>query len=162
MLASAAAAAVAATTAAGILAWTPGWTGQRFSDPAAELLRRLAEVILAGLLPVEPNARQQATAQHLQRLSGVVASLPGATQSELSDLLALLSMPPGRWAMAGLAGSWTDASHEDIAKALQTMRHSAMAPRQQVYQALRELTIAAHFSDSASWGTLGYPGPQPL
>jgi hypothetical protein len=32
--------------------------------------------------------------------------------------------------------------------------------RQQVYHALRSLTVGPWFADRSAWGPLGYPGPR--
>ncbi len=74
-------------------------------------------------------------------------------------MLALLAAAPGRRLLAGLADDWPQASTADIARALQSMRTSPLAVRQQVYHALRDLTNAAWYVDEATWPALGYPGP---
>ena len=77
-------------------------------------------------------------------------------------MLALLAIPPGRVALAGLRAEWDDASVADIQRALQDMRSSAFDLRQQAYHALRDLTNAAFYSNAAAWPLLGYPGPSPV
>lgn len=161
-LSAAVAAAGGIAVGAGIRSWHPGWTGSGFSEPAGQLLHAVAKAVLDGLWPVDPQAQSQAQGAHLERLAAVVAALPPATQGELSQLLALLCLAPGRWGLAGLATPWSHADKAEVAAALQRMRVSAVTARVQAYQALRELTMAAHFSAPQSWTSLGYPGPQPL
>lgn len=95
----------------------------------------------------------------LDRLDALVASLPPHAQGELSQLLALLASGAGRRAFAGLAIEWPRASASEIQDALQSMRYSSVAARQQAYQALHDLVGAAYFSEPRTWQVLGYPGP---
>ena len=78
----------------------------------------------------------------MQRLENTLAGLPLATQAELSQLLALLGSTVGRLGLAGLHSDWPEASVTDLQEALQGMRTSGLAMRQQVYHALRDLTNA--------------------
>ena len=50
----------------------------------------------------------------------------------------------------------------DLQQALQDMRTSGLAMRQQIYHALRDLTNAAYYADPKAWPMLGYPGPRAL
>ena len=85
----------------------------------------------------------------LQRLAAAVASLAPATRAELSQVLALLAAAPGRWRWAAWPTTGPQAkSTADIARALQSMRTSPLAVRQQVYHALRDLTNAAWYVDA--------------
>lgn len=104
----------------------------------------------------------QALDAWLPRLETAVAQLPPHTQRELSQLLGLLALPVGRKALAGLSGDWADAPLADVQQALQGMRSSRLAVRQQAYLALHDLTGATYFSDASTWPVLGYPGPTPL
>jgi hypothetical protein len=127
-----------------------------------ELFAAVARAVLDGSLPSEPSARKAALAAHLERLDATVAGLPAALRSELSDLVALLSAAPGRIAFAGLRTAWPQASVAEMQTALQDMRLSSLALRQQAYQALRDLTYASYYADSATWTQLGYPGPSAM
>jgi hypothetical protein len=100
-----------------------------------------------------------ALAAHLDRMETTLSALPQWTQLELADLLAVLALAPGRIALSGLVSDWSSASVTEIQAALQTMRTSRIGLRQQAYHALRDLTHAAYFADSATWAKLGYPGP---
>lgn len=135
--------------------------GRLRSGPRAVMLA-VARAVLDGVLPAEPGARAAAIDGHLQRLETAIAAFPAPTQVELSQLLALLSAPPGRVALAGLAADWPDASLEQVQAALQGMRLSSLALKQQAYHALRDLSNAAYFSDPSAWSHLGYPGPTDL
>lgn len=144
----------------GAAAWSPGLAADGGLSPASRLIfARLAPVLLEGNLPPNQPAALQA---HLGRVEAAVRGLPPATRAELSDLLALLALAPGRLGLMGLTAAWADAGPQALSQALQGMRSSALAPRRQVYLALRELTVAAYFSDPSAWGPLGYPGPRSL
>lgn len=129
---------------------------------AREVMHAVALAVLDGALPQDPAARQMALDEHLLRLAATIAAFPAPTQTELSQLLALLSAPPGRLALAGLSADWPEASVAQIQSALQGMRLSSLALKQQAYHALRDLTNAAYFSDPSAWMHLGYPGPTDL
>lgn len=147
---------------AGAAWWIPGWRQGGFSPAARSLWRAVAQAVLDGLLPAEPAARSAVLDHHLDRLQATVAGLPPATRSELSQLLALLDLAPSRLALTGLRASWDGAAIEDVQAALQAMRLSDNSTRQQIYQALRDLTQAAYFAGADTWTPLGYPGPVPV
>lgn len=144
----------------GAAAWAPGLSSDGSLSPASRLIfARLAPVLLEGNLPPGQPAALDA---HLGRVQAAVQGLPPATRAELSDLLALLALPPGRLGLTGLQPAWAEASAPALQQALQGMRRSSLQVRRQVYLALRELTVAAYFSDPSAWGSLGYPGPRSL
>jgi hypothetical protein len=145
----------------GVLAWLrPGWRDGRLAPAGREVLGAVAGAVLDGLLPAAGAQRDAAVAAHLVRAEATIAGLPPFTQSEVARLLALLAHPAGRVAVAGLASDWDEAPAADVQRALQSMRESSLAMRQQVYHALRSLTVGPYFSDRSAWGALGYPGPR--
>ena len=93
------------------------------------------------------------------RVDTLVSALPSHARGELSQLLALLATAAGRRGLAGLAAGWPDASIEQLQAALESMRRSSLAVRQQAYHALHDICGAAYFSDASTWSVLGYPGP---
>jgi len=147
---------------AGVVLWTPGWTKDGLSAPARDVFAAVARAVLDGTLPEAAAGREAALAAHLRRLEASIAGLAPATRQELSELLAMLSLAPGRVALAGLGPRWADASVAELQAALQAMRVSSIATRQQVYHALRDLTNAAYYAEPATWAQLGYPGPTPV
>ena len=156
-LASSAALAVAGGGAA--LFYEPGWRDGRLTGAGRRVLSAVGRAVLDGSLPADAGPQQGALASHLNRMDATLRAMPSATQRELGDLLALLALPPGRRALAGLAADWPRAEVAQIQAALQAMRTSRLSLRRQAYQALRDLTHAAYFADSATWARLGYPGP---
>jgi hypothetical protein len=147
-----------AVAGGGLALLQPGLSNGRMSTPAKTVFAALARAILYGSLPTDAAERQAAIDAHLQRLENTLGGFPAATQAELSQLLALLSSTAGRVGLTGLMSDWPQASVADLQQALQGMRTSRLAMRQQVYHALRDLTNAAYYADPRTWKLLGYPG----
>lgn len=137
----------------------PAWRDGRLTASGRSVLGAVARAVLDGSLPDDGDAQRAALALHLERMDATLRAVAPATQREVGDLLALLALPPSRLALAGLAIDWPRADVWQVQSALQSMRGSRFALRQQVYHALRDLTHAAYFADSATWVRLGYPGP---
>jgi hypothetical protein len=157
------AAGLALTAGAGLVALLrPGRVDGRLTAEGRALFAAVARGTLAGLLPSEAAARQQALDAHLQRLEQAIAGMPPAVQAEVDELTTLAASAPGRMALIGLQRPWAEASAAEVEAALQALRHSAVGLRQQVYQALRELTNAAFFADPTSWSAMGYAGQRAI
>jgi hypothetical protein len=137
----------------------PGLEGGTLSTSGREVFSAVGRAVLDKTLPADDGARQIALNGLLGRVDVLLLSLPPHAQAELSQLLALLASAAGRRALAGLAQPWHQASVTEIQQALQGMRLSKLALRQQAYAALHDITAGAYFSDPASWPLLGYPGP---
>jgi len=138
----------------------PGLTQGRLTAAGREVFAAVAAAVLDGSLPTEPSQRANALTAHLQRLDEALGAFPSSVQDELSQLLAMLAVLPGRTLFAGLDAPWAQASAMQVQSALQGMRTSSLALRQQAYQALRDLTNAAYYADPSAWSMLGYPGPR--
>ncbi|MBX3607980.1 MAG: hypothetical protein KF788_22095 [Piscinibacter sp.] len=134
----------------------------RLHEGGRRVMHGVARGVLDGVLPREPAALEAALLAHLRRLDDTLTAFPPATRSELSQLFALLASTPGRLALAGLTHAWDEADAASIQAALQAMRTSGLALRQQAYHALRDLTNAAWFAEPSSWSALGYGGPVDL
>jgi hypothetical protein len=154
-----AATAVIAVAGGGLALLRPGLEDGRMTASAKSVFKAVARGVLQGILPADPVARDAALAAHLMRLDDTLAAFPCATQAELSQLIALISSAPGRGVLVGLHTNWDSASDVDIQAAMQDMRTSSLAMRQQVFHALRDLTNAAYFADPQAWSSIGYPGP---
>jgi len=131
----------------------------KLTEAGRELFGAVAVAVLEGVLPAETRERHAVITSHLIRVEATIAGLPLRTQSELAQLLTILTNPAGRRFIAGLNADWIDASIQDLQAALQSMRVSSLALREQTYAALRNITIGAYFSEPSTWGPLGYPGP---
>ena len=140
----------------------PGWREGRLTPAGRRVFMHAGRAFLDGSLPTDDAQRTKALAALLDRTDTLIAGLPDHAQRELSQLLSLLATTPGRRALAGLAPQWEQASVPQIREALQAMRLSQLALRQQAYQALHDITGSAYFAEPATWTVLGYPGPAPL
>jgi len=137
----------------------PGLQSGKLAGPGREVFRAIGRAVLQGSLPAGEAAMQIALDGLLERIDALTLALPPHAQDELSQLLALLASVPGRHLLAGLDQAWPSASGTDIQQALEGMRFSVLALRQQAYAALHDITAAAYFTDALTWPQLGYPGP---
>lgn len=133
-----------------------------FTEPAQAMLRAVARAVLGPLLPTQPAAETAALAGFMARLQTTIAGMPVPMQAEVDELLTIVASAPGRRALVGLSDTWADAPTTAVTAALQDMRLSSLAVRQQAFHALRDLTNAAYFSDPSTWALIGYPGPRDL
>ena len=154
---------VALAAGAGLVALVqPAREGSRLTAPARAFYAAVARGVLGSLLPAEPAAQAALLDGHLQRLEQAIAGMPPSVQREIDELSTLAASAPGRLALIGLATPWQAASAGEVQSALNGLRHSRIALRQQVYQALRELTNAAFFADTTTWALMGYAGQRPV
>lgn len=137
----------------------PGLERGRLTPAGREVFRAIGLGVLDKTLPEPPAAKEAALTALLDRIDVLISALPPHAQAELSQLLSLLGSGAGRLALAGLSTPWAAARVEDIQAALQGMRISNLALRQQAYAALHDITAGAYFSEPATWVLLGYPGP---
>jgi hypothetical protein len=140
----------------------PGLEQGRLAPAARPLFVSLGRAILQGTLPTEPGPQARALDGLVERVDALAQNLPLPVQAELSELVGLLCTAPGRRLLAGLAPGWEEARPEEVRAALDGMRFSALALRQQAYQALHEIVGGAYFSEESTWKVLGYPGPLAL
>lgn len=137
----------------------PGLSGGRLAASGRKVFGNVARAFLDGSLPSDRAQQSAALQALLERVDTLVAALPLHAQNELSQLLALLAIAPGRKGLAGLGPDWPIASVPEMQAALESMRFSSLALRQQAYHAMHDITGGAFFSDASTWGLLGYPGP---
>lgn len=158
------AAALLAVAGGGVALLKPGLleANTRLAPAARGLMRGVALAVLDGLWPAPGPAREASMEHHLAALDASIAALPAATRAELAQLLSLLCSAPGRLAMTGLKQDWPQASVAEVGAALEGLRHSRLALRQQVYFALRDLNAAVFFTQPEHWALMGYPGPRDI
>ena len=137
----------------------PGVERGALTAAGREVFYAIALGVLDKTLPEQDAAKQAALTGLLGRIDVLISALPSHAQSELSQLLSILATNAGRRVLAGLATPWLDASPVQIQAALQDMRLSSLAVRQQAYAALHDITAGAYFSEASTWPMLGYPGP---
>ncbi len=148
-----------AVVGGGVSLVRPALTNGQLTASGRSVFTGVARAVLDGSLPKDAAAQQASLAAHLLRLDGAIAAFPAATQAELSQLLSLLASTPGRLGLMGLSTDWDAASAAQIQAAMQGLRTSSLALRQQTYHALRDLTNAAFYADAEAWKLMGYPGP---
>lgn len=160
---------VTGTVGAAILA-TAAWLRGPHAPPTAVPRRALdadaeaifgaiAPVLLAGAWPEEPQAQASARRQTLDGIDIAVAGLPPSSRKELAELVALLSLPPVRLGLAGVHGSWHDATPREVRRFLDRCRDSSLLTLRAAYDALHALVFAAWYGNPRSWPAIGYPGP---
>lgn len=157
------AAIVLAVTGGAIVLAVPGLEKSGALSAAGKtVFAAIGRATLQGSLPKDAAQAQKALNDLLERVGILTSHLPPHAQDELSQLLALLHTGAGRIGLAGLSSEWAEASDTDIQQALQSMRVSRLELKRQAYQALHDIVGAAYFSDSSTWGLLGYPGPMKI
>ena len=137
----------------------PGLERGVLSAASRDIFRTIGLAVLDKTLPTESTASQTAISALLGRIDVLISALPAHAQAELSQLLSILATGAGRHALAGLSTPWQSATVAEVQTALQDMRISSLAVRQQAYSALHEITAGAYFSEPTTWAVLGYPGP---
>lgn len=157
-----ASAAVLSLAGGAVAAFRPGLLGGRLSLAGRSVLEAVGRAVLDGSLPAAGPERARALQGLLERIDALTTVLPPHAQEELSQLLGLLDTAAGRMGLSGLRPTWLDAEVAQVQQALQGMRTSSLALRQQAYQALHDIVGGAYFSDPATWAHLGYPGPLAL
>lgn len=155
-------AAALAVAGGGLALIQPARRDGAFGEAAQQMLRAVARATLGSLLPAGAAEEAAALTAYLARLQTTLAGMPTAMQAEVDELLTIASSAPGRRLLVGLAAPWAEADAAAVAAALQDMRLSPLALRQQAFHALRDLTNAAYFADSSTWATIGYPGPRDI
>jgi len=155
--------AIVLAVAGGTIALTkPGLIDGKLSPSARLVLTRVAQAMLAGTLPAEPDRQKLSLDALLQRTDAFLVGLPVHVLAELDQLLGLLASAPGRRWLVGLSASWEDATATETYGALKSMLASGTELRIQACQGLHDLVMVPYFSGEESWAVLGYPGPSPV
>jgi hypothetical protein len=137
----------------------PGLDKGALTTTGKDIFRAVGRSVLDKTLPEQPGLQSAALDQLLERIDVLMAALPPHAQAEVSQLLSILGSAAGRRGLAGLHTPWQEATVPQLQAALQDMRLSSLAVRQQAYAALHDITAGAYFSEPATWAVLGYPGP---
>lgn len=126
------------------------------------IFRAVAGALLAGALPAAPEERRFALDETITGIDAAIAGLSLAAQKELSELIALLALPPVRLALARVRPSWSDAPEEDVRAFLDRLRTSALVLPRSAYGAFHQLVFAAWYGNPRGWTAIGYAGPPDL
>lgn len=140
----------------------PGRRDGKLTEAGRTMFAAVARAVLGPLLPQSAAVQAQMLQAHLDRVQATIAGMPPAMQAELDELVTIVSSAPGRLALVGLGTDWATATDAQLTAALQGMRASTLALRQQAFHALRDITNASYFADPATWVAIGYPGPRAL
>lgn len=126
------------------------------------IVAALAPVVLEGSLPEATPARAQALAEVVAAFDRAVSGLSPAVQEEIRQLLALLGIAAGRFIVAGVRSTWSEATPDEVSAFLRRWKGSRFGLLRAGYQALTQLLVAAWYGNAASWERIGYPGPPAL
>ncbi len=137
----------------------PGFERGQLTTVGRDVFRAIGLGVLDKTLPDAKASKSAALDTLLADIGVLIAALPAHAQAEVSQLLSILSASAGRYGLAGLGTPWAEATATQVQTALQGMRLSSLAVRQQAYAALHDITAGAYFSRPDSWTMLGYPGP---
>jgi hypothetical protein len=129
---------------------------------SAALIGALVPVVLAGALPAQGAAQDAAIREVVAGFDRAVSGLAPAVREEIDELLGVLRFGPTRYLLTGIAASLEAASAEQISAFLSRWRTSRFDLLRAGYQALTQLIQASWYGNSASWPTIGYPGPPDL
>ena len=132
---------------------------RKISNKDAACIAAVAMVVLKGALPIEATARLVAINEVVEAFDRTVAGLSPAVQTELEELLSLLTFSITRRFVAGVSKPWDQSSEQDVSDFIDRWRQSRFASLQQGYQALVRVIIACWYGNPLSWGTIGYSGP---
>ena len=121
--------------------------------------RAAIDAIIPAMLAGALQHDSATIAATTERVHQAILGLPLATQKEIQDLFGLLALAPARRFIAGVTGSWADASAAQVGAFLQNWRMHRFATLQVAYHALHDLVFGAWYADPSSWTAIGYPGP---
>ncbi|MBL8517965.1 MAG: hypothetical protein JNM76_13465 [Betaproteobacteria bacterium] len=138
---------------------TPAQGLRALSRREAELIRALAPVILAGMIPTDATARQTALNEVVEAFDRGLAGMSLAVQGEVKQLLGLLTFAPSRALVAGVWTSWPEASESEVAAFLMKWQSSRFVLLRAGYQAMKQLMQACWFGNPLAWPAMGYALP---
>ena len=131
----------------------------KISLDEAAAVAAIAAVVLAGNLPADTASRQIAINEIVAAFDRTVAGLPPAVQTEVDELLSLLTFGLTRRFIVGIAKPWAQAGEREVKAFLDGWRNSRFVLFQQGYQALVRALLACWYGNPRSWPMIGYGGP---
>jgi hypothetical protein len=146
-------------TLGGLVYWHRGTSNGKLTPHGRDVFRGLAIGFVGAMLPKDKAQREAILQGHLTHLEQFLDTLPNAMQIEVSAVIGLLGNMPTRRMLTGLGSSWSDASDDDIAQAMEHMRLNPLPTTRLTYQVVRSVTCMSFFSNSDHWSLTGYPGP---
>ena len=143
----------------GIVYWKRGLSDNRLTETGRDVLRGLAIGFVGPMLPADPQRRREILDGHIAHTETFLLGMPHVLQVELSAIMGLLGNLPTRKMLTGMSSTWTQASDQDIAQALETMQLNPLPSTRLTYQVVRAVTCMSFFSNPDHWSLTGYPGP---
>jgi hypothetical protein len=140
------------TGLAGAVALAAGgaWFAASANDEEADaLFRAVGRAVLDGVMPADGLAGMRVA----------IAGLSASAQAEIDQLVGLLTFPPTRLLLTGIAHSWDRATANEVAAFLQRWRSSRLNLLKSGYAALHDLALGAHYGAPQNWLAIGYAGP---
>lgn len=147
-----------------------GYKGQewfRFIDvsnrtvPARALTmwEKVADVMLDGMLPIEPVERKVAMKELLDSITTSHSMMQESLYGEVQWMYRLLTATATRGLTAGMWSGWEDASKEEVAEFIKDWSESDDNNKVAAFRALKEICIGNWFGLPRSWSQIHYPGP---
>lgn len=143
----------------GLVYWQRGMSNGKLTEHGRDVFKGLAIGFIGPMLPKDAVQREAMLNGHLQYLEGMINGMPQLQQAGVNAVAGLLGNLPTRKLLTGLGTSWSKASDEDIARAIETMRMNPLPSTRLTYQVVRSVTCMSFFANSAHWPLTGYPGP---
>jgi hypothetical protein len=126
------------------------------------VMSAIAPVILVGALPGDAEGHARVLKDVVRGLDTAISGFTPQVQGEVKQLFDLLTFPPTRRLVAGVASPWSEASTGEIDGFLRRWATSPLDLLQSAHQALRQLVFAAWYGNSDAWQRIGYSGPPAL
>lgn len=139
---------------------TPAQGMRALNAAEAGLIRALAPVILAGMIPTDAAARQNTLNEVVEAFDRGLAGMSLPVQAEVKQLLGLLTFAPSRALVAGVWTNWPEASEAEITAFLLKWQTSRFVLLRAGYQAMKQLMQACWFGNPLAWPAMGYALPE--
>lgn len=143
----------------GLVFWHRGLSDGKLTEHGRDVFKGLAIGFIGPMLPTEPDQREAILNGHLTNLEKFLNGMPQVIQVQVNAVAGLLGNMPTRRMLTGLGSSWTKASDDDIAAAIEHMRLNPLPSTRLTYQVVRAVTLMSFFGHKDHWSLAGYPGP---
>ncbi len=139
--------------------WHRGMSNGKLTEHGRDVFRGLTMAIVGPMLPKDKAQRDAIMEGHLAHTEEFLNGMPNVLQIEINALLGLLGNYPTRKMLTGMGASWSDATEDELAQAMETMRLNPLPSTRLTYQVMRSIVCMSFYSNSAHWPLTGYPGP---
>lgn len=124
----------------------------------ADFLAALTPVIMADSYPGQLTL-EQARARQVAALDRLIGTLQQHAQSQLKQLLLVMSSAPLRLAMGAPFTNWREATPEQVEEFLLNWRDSNLQLKRMGYASLCKLQCMCWYAMPENYIASGYPGP---